>query len=106
MENQGELFKIGVNVTGVKKRCRKVERHFLSLGYIPYNDGNFDQNELESKARAFVSENMKSVVGKFEVVLNQVTRTKDDFGVIEKWQMFSDKNKRFVVNSPLENELN
>jgi hypothetical protein len=101
----GELFKVSIIATGVKKRCRKVERHHLSMGYIPYNNGTFDQAELENRARDFVSENMKSVVGKPEVSLNFIIREKDNFGTIEKWEMFSDKHKRFVIQTSLENEL-
>jgi hypothetical protein len=103
--NEQEFFKIGISVNGVKKRCRKVERHFLSLGYVPYNDGVFNQEELENKARDFVSENMKTVQGKYEVVLNYVKRKKDSYGTIETWEMFGKKNLRFIVQSQLINEL-
>lgn len=101
----GELFKVSIIATGIKKRCRKVERHHLSMGYIPYNNGTFDQAELENRAKDFVSENMKSVVGKPEVSLNHVERKNDSYGTIETWNMFSDKHKRFVIQTSLENEL-
>lgn len=100
-----KLYKIWVSCTGVKKRCRKPDRHSFSLGYIPYNEGSFDKAEIEAKARDFVATNMKSLIGKASVSLNVVEREKDDYGIIESFQMFDPRNITFQLNSTLENEL-
>jgi hypothetical protein len=100
-----KLYKIGISVTGVKKRCRKSDRHYLPMGYIPYNEGQIDQAEIEARAKDFVAENMKSVVGNFKVCLNFIERKKDDYGTIETWEMFGNENKSFTVQTSLEKEL-
>lgn len=96
-----ELFKITVSVIGVKKRCRKVDSHLLRLGYKPYNEGNFNKDELIELARASVETNIKQVTGKIMVHLDHIKR--GDF--MEQWEPFSDKNIRFEVKSSLENVL-
>ena len=102
METTKELFKISVAVTGVKKRCRKSEFHVLRGGYIPYNGGSFDREAVEGMARGLVDSNMKQVNSRIIVHLDRIE--KGDF--METWEMFSDKNIKFELKTPLENELN
>lgn len=104
-ENIGKFFKISVHVYGVKKRCRKVERHMLSLGYIPWNEGHFNQEEVEAKARAAIAENMKSVNSAVSVALNCVTRSMDTGICIETWEIFGKNNREFKLTTSLEKEL-
>lgn len=101
-----KLYRISVTCQGVKKRCRKTERHYLKMGYIPYNDGVFNQAEIEAQARDFIATNMKSIIGKPKVSLSFTERKKDDYGTIETFQLFDSRNIDFVLNSALENELN
>lgn len=96
-----QFYKLGVAVSGVKKRCRKSERHFISGGYLPYNDGNFNQEEVENLARGILETNMKRIDGKVKVVLNHVKRD----GGIESWEMFGKTNVQFELQSSLEKEL-
>lgn len=107
MENQDkqELFKVTVHVVGVKKRCRKSDRHIFNLGYIPYNDGVFDQEDLERKAEALLEENMKSISEVPSVDLNHVKISGECGFRSEEWRPFSDKNKSFKLLSPLEKVL-
>lgn len=99
--SEGSFYRISVHLFGVKKRCRKSEHHILSLGYVPYNDGAFNQEEIETKARSAISENMKSVNSAVSVVLNAVT-VKDG---IETWRMFGKDNYSFKLKTSLEKEL-
>lgn len=99
------LYRISVSCVGVKKRCRKTERHLLYLGYIPYNDGNVNKEELLDKARSFIAENMKSVVGVPSVNLSFTERKKDDYGTVETFQLFDSRNVSYKITSSLENEL-
>lgn len=96
-----QFYKLGVAVSGIKKRCRKSERHFISGGYLPYNDGTFNQEEVESLARGILETNMKRIDGKVKVVLNHV---KVDGG-IQTWEMFGKTNVQFELQSSLEKEL-
>lgn len=67
---QGEtkVIKASVTVVGVKVRCRKVERHSLSLG-----DYELDTTEAEliERAKSVVNANMRSIQG--EPVLELVS---------------------------------
>ena len=56
-----------VMATGIKKKCRKLERHFLKLLYF---DVNIPDSEILEAAREEVSSNMKSVNGAYLVIKN------------------------------------
>jgi hypothetical protein len=96
-----QFYKLGVAVNGIKKRCRKSERHYISGGYLPYNEGTFNQEEVENLARGILETNMKRIDGKVRVVLNHVKRE----GGIETWEMFGKTNVQFELQSSLEKEL-
>jgi hypothetical protein len=92
-------FKLSIQVIGIKKRCRKSERHFFQLGHIPYNDGNFDQSAISDKVQAFLNTNMKSIHSLTRVSLNHVTTIIDNGGyTIVQWKPFSKLNKSFDLN--------
>lgn len=101
MEITKEFFKISVAVTGVKKRCRKSEFHVFRGGYIPYNEGSFDREAVEAVARGLVDSNMKQVNSRVMIHLDRIE--KGDF--MERWEPFSNKNVKFELLTPLENEL-
>lgn len=92
------LFKILVQVRGIKKRCRKSEVHNLHLGSIPYNDGVFDLEAVTQTARSAVATNMKEVHSICDVYLDHVIVTKEDGFTSTQWQPFSELNKRFDFN--------
>ena len=98
VETSQVLFKISIQVIGIKKRCRKSERHFFQLGSIPYNDGQFDKSETSDKVKAFIETNMKSVNSLTRVSLDHTVITKDEFCTQTTWEPFSDKNVRFDLN--------
>ena len=101
-----DLFKITVHVCGVKKRCRKVERHYFSAGYIPYNGGNFNQEEVEQLAQGVIESNMKQLRSAVQVSLNHIKRSDNEGGfTIESWEMFGKTNVSFILQSSLEKEL-
>jgi hypothetical protein len=96
-----QFFRVGVSLNGVKKRCRKSERHYLSGGYVPYNDGAFNQEEIENLAKGIIETNMKQVNGRVFIVLSHV-KVVDG---IETWQMFGKTNVEFELKTSLENAL-
>jgi hypothetical protein len=96
-----ELFKVTVIVDGIKKKCRKSDRHFLRLGYKPYNNGEFNREEIEETAKASIQTNIRQVTGRIIVVLDHIKRG----DMMEQWQPFSDKNIQFELKSSLENVL-
>lgn len=101
MEQTQVKFRISVWAWGVKKRCRKAEKHSFSLGYIDYNDGQFNKDEIAEKARAIVETNMKSF-SKVSVSLLRV-----EIGDhLERWEMFDKRHVFFNVETPLIEQLN
>lgn len=92
------LFKISIQVIGIKKRCRKSERHFFQLGHMPYNDGQYNKEEVSDRVKAFLDTNMKSINSLTRVSLDHTVITKDEFCTQTTWQPFSDKNVRFDLN--------
>jgi len=105
LDEKQKLFKISINVVGIKKRCRKVERHFLRAGYVPYNDGEFNKEELEQKVKDVVSSNMKTVTSDIIISLDFVELSVERGYSSELWQPFSKLNKSWKVLSGLENQL-
>lgn len=89
------LFKVSIQVIGIKKRCRKSERHFFQLGHIPYNNGEVDHEAMKQKARDFLDTNMKEINSIVRLSLDHVViKNEGDFTVTE-WQPFSKLNKSF-----------
>jgi hypothetical protein len=89
------LFKVSLQVIGVKKRCRKSERHFFQLGHIPYNDGNYDLDYVKQKARDFIDTNMKEVNSQVRVCLDHVVISNEGNFTVTQWEPFSKLNKSF-----------
>jgi hypothetical protein len=96
-----QFFRVGISVDGIKKRCRKSDSHYFHAGYIPYNNGDFNKEEIESLAKGLIETNMKTLNSKVHVILNHV-KVVDG---IETWEMFGKTNVRFELNSSLENAL-
>jgi hypothetical protein len=96
-----QFFRVGISVDGIKKRCRKSDSHYFHAGYIPYNNGDFNKEEIENLAKGLIETNMKTLNSKVYVILNHV-KVVDG---IETWEMFGKTNVRFELNSSLENAL-
>jgi hypothetical protein len=96
-----QFFRIGISVNGIKKRCRKSDNHYFHAGYIPYNNGDFNKEEIENLAKGLIETNMKTLNSKVHVILNHV-KVVDG---IETWEIFGETNVRFELNSSLENAL-
>jgi hypothetical protein len=56
-----------IMATGIKKRCRKLERHYLKL---PYFDINASDSEILDAAKRELSNSMKSINGAYVVIKN------------------------------------
>jgi hypothetical protein len=106
MENTTEIkFSISVYVHGVKKKCRKTERHSLKLGSIPYNDGVFDKEAISQKARDIVATNMKSVSSPIQVQMLRVEIGKEMGFTSTKFLMFDERHVNFKVETALQEAL-
>jgi hypothetical protein len=101
-----QFFRVGISVDGIKKRCRKSDSHYFHAGYIPYNDGNYNAEEIDDLVKGLVSTNMKEVQNVPTIHLDHVIVKHDGGFKSEQWQPFSKLNKKFLLVSSLENELN
>ena len=93
-------FEVGIHVDGIKKRCRKVERHYFSVTSIPY-DENATLEQVEDVVKSFIVTNMKSVLGKPRIKLTRVEIGEH----MKRFEMFDKRHKEFVLESSLENAL-
>ena len=92
-----EKFKIAIEVIGIKKRCRKNERHMFQLGSIEYNNGEYNKEGVISLVRDFVDVNMKEVNSIVRIHLDH-TKVKSENGFTSTlWEPYSDKNVRFDI---------
>ena len=93
-----ECFKLSVQVMGIKKRCRKSERHFFHLGHMPYNSGNYDANEVKDKVRNALDLNMKQVTSMVRIHLDHVIIKNEGTYTVTQWEPFSKLNVQFDTN--------
>jgi len=92
-----EKFKISIQICGIKKRCRKNDRHFFSISYVDYNNGAYNQDAIRELVLSFVNTNLKLVTSHCVVSLDHVEQSFNGRFNCEKWLPFSDKNKRFEI---------
>jgi hypothetical protein len=92
-----EKFKISIQVIGIKKRCRKNERHMFQLGSIEYNSGEYNKESVVSLVRAFIDTNMKDVNSIIRIHLDHVKISSERGFTHTLWEPFSDKNIRFDI---------
>lgn len=92
------IYEISVNVIGVKKRCRKSDRHSLKIAEIDFKELSSDDVEkFTDIAKEALRTNMKAFPA--NAVL-QFTRVKfeNDSGVIIRQMMYPDPaNKSFNI---------
>jgi hypothetical protein len=90
------VFEINVYVFGVKRKCRKSEKHSFKLGSIDYNEGAFNRDDIEQRARDIVATNMKAVEGQYIAVQMLRVEIGDMFKTFE---MFDKRHVNFQVPS-------
>jgi len=94
------VFEINVYVFGVKRKCRKSEKHSFKLGSIDYNEGAFNRDDIEQRARDIVATNMKAVEGQYITVqMLRVEKSSDNGFTSTSFQMFDDRHVNFQVPS-------
>ena len=93
--DQVEKFQLSIQLIGIKRRCRKSERHFFHFGYRPYNDGNYDQEEIEQFVSDWIATNMKEVRSQVRVSLDHVIIKNEERFTVTQWEPFSKLNKQF-----------
>jgi len=89
-----EYYKLSYQVLGIKKRCRKSDRHFFHLGKI---DLNYNRDEIISQVRKHAAENMESIDSILRVSLDHITSNNEPGFLVEQWRPFSDKNIQFDI---------
>jgi hypothetical protein len=94
-----ERFKISVEVYGIKRRCRKNERHFFQVSSIPYNDGKYDGSAINDLVKDFLDSNMKWVSSQVVVHLDHVKVSNERGFTSTLWEPFSSLNVRYKFNS-------
>lgn len=90
-------FKIAIEVIGIKKRCRKSERHFFQVSSIPYNDGKYDETAINQLVRDFLDVNMKEVNSQVRVNLDHVKIRSEGLFISTLWEPFSSLNVRYNI---------
>lgn len=96
--NETNKFKLSIQVIGIKRRCRKSERHFFQLGHVAYNNGKYCPDILKDQIRGFLDTNMKEVHSIVRVSLDHIVIRDERGFTVTEWQPFSDKNKTFDFN--------
>jgi hypothetical protein len=97
-------FEITIYVNGVKKRCRKPDRHALKLGSIDYNDGNFNKEEIVEKARAIVAENMKTIESPLQVSMLRMEIKREEGITSRVFEMFDKRHVNFKIEATALNQ--
>jgi len=99
-----EFFKIGFSVYGVRSKCRKSEPHYFRLGYIDFNGGNFNKEEIEERILNAAKINMRKIESEIHVNLDYVIVENENNR--ELFSIFDGKSVRFKIKpSSLENAL-
>jgi hypothetical protein len=98
-------FSITVYVHGVKKKCRKSERHSLKLGSIDWNEGSFDKEAVSQRARDIGATNMKSTSGRIQVQMLRVEFKKENGFTSTSFMMFDERHVNFNVDTQLNEAL-
>ena len=93
--DQVEKFQLSIQLIGIKRRCRKSERHFFHFGHRPYNNGNYDQKEIEQFVSDWIATNMKEVRSQVRVSLDHVIIKNEERFTVTQWEPFSKLNKQF-----------
>ena len=103
----GEFYKVSLFATGIKKRCRKVDRHLIDMGYTEFKTALTDEDKasLKKAAQTTIGVTMKSLYNdQAYLALNRVTRQAnhdEKLGTwyMESWQPFHELNQRIEVCS-------
>jgi hypothetical protein len=92
------FYKLGYAVQGIKVRCRKTERHFITIANLK-PDEIADRKAIERRVCDSINSNFKSVLSREATVsLDHITIKNygGDF-VSEEWQPFSKENIKFKL---------
>lgn len=96
-EIEGDCFNVHINLIGIKKRCRKVEKHYIVLGYVKLD---FNEDELKKLVKNTVLTVMKEFNPKIHVQLTYTRRG----GGMEEFQLFDPRSKSIYLVDEFWNE--
>ena len=93
------FYRLTVFCIGIKKRCRKEERHVLSAGEFPIET---PIEVMREKAKALLDSDMRTVrvaTGPAPYAIANFIEEKERGNglTIQEWRPFSDKNLRFPL---------
>lgn len=97
----GTFYRASIVVKGIKKRARIPRTHILPLGYMDYCP-NLDENQ-EQRLSDYAAKIIKSSIRQVNsdsvpyLKLDKITRAQDDFGIMERWEPFSEEHQRIGV---------
>lgn len=94
MRTVGKQFRVSIHVTGVKKRCRKADRHVELLGYEPLS---VSYDKVREDALAWIKANMRAYQPGAYVKLNLIEFSNDSGVGIETWLPFGPGHVRLEV---------
>ena len=93
-----EKYRVSIQLIGIKKRCRKSERHFFHFSHLPYNNGTYDHDTLKSEVISWIHTNMKEVFSKVRVNLDYVVIENERGFTVTKWEPFCPNHFSFEFN--------
>lgn len=89
------MLKVYVTCNGIKKRCRKIERHMLKLGNQPLS---VSVELMKSSAYELLSKTMKTYSGAV-LHLDYVEISDREGGfLVETWKPFDDRHQRLALD--------
>ena len=97
MQNKTELIKISVYVLGIKKRCRKPERHILGVIKNMSYDENLNLNDYKDQALEVLKRDMKSYNNKITLKSTVYSLDYSRGYKTTSIQIFDPRNKELVI---------
>jgi len=90
----GDIFEISVMARGIKKRCRRTENHYFTIGDIPYNEG-YTTKDLEQylDIAAHVLLTKMRITQKAELIFTKFKRKSENGFINSTTELFDSRNK-------------
>jgi hypothetical protein len=95
--NGVELFKLSIYFQGVKKRCRKSDRHLMTISHFPYNNGQYDKEAIIALVHSFIETNVTRTDSMVNVTLDYIVKSEERGFTVTQWEPFSDRHVKFQI---------
>jgi len=87
-----------VYAKGIKKRCRKIDTHGFTLGYLSYPLTEAQKADLVEKAKVEVKANIRGVPTKVWLVINHVQVDCSRGYEVVRMVLFSNKHETIAID--------